>query len=716
VVAALGWQLGRAPPPGKNASERAMKSAWVDRDAQALVAQNAAAGIDRDFALRIYTTRLLGRDPQLVLHGGGNTSVKTRLRDRLGEEVEVLRVKGSGADMATIEPAGFSAVRLAPMRKLRALDAIDDIALVAAERANLIDAAAPNPSVEMMLHAFLPHKFVDHTHANAVLSIVDQPDSAQKCADVFHGRLAFVPYVMPGFGLAKSAIEVFEKTRPSDGLILSKHGIVTYGEDAREAYERMIEMVSLAESFIARNVKRFVSAKILRDIAPGAAVAPIVRGACSEKDGNVEGAWRRLVLDFRPIEPFRAFFDHPDFARISQAGVVTPDHTIRTKNWPLVLPPPETGKLDAFAAASRKAAQAFVENYRLYFARNNKRAGGGKRELDPLPRVVLVHDFGLFGLGRTKQDAAIAADIAETWMQTVLGAEAVGRFESISEADMFDCEYWPLEQAKLAPTFASPAPLGKGLPLLGQIAAVTGAAGAIGAATAKAFAAAGAEVALLDVDLAAARKAAAAVGSTALPVACDVTSAASVNAAFDRIAEHFGGIDIVVSNAGAAWQGRIGEVDEAVLRKSFELNFYGHQRVAQAAVKIMQAQNTGGCLLFNVSKQAVNPGPNFGPYGVPKAALLALMRQYALDYGSDGIRANAVNADRIRSGLLTPDMIASRAKARGLSEKDYMSGNLLGREVTADDVAQAFLHQALALKTTADVTTVDGGNIAAAMR
>ena len=181
-------------------------------------------------------------------------------------------------------------------------------------------------------------------------------------------------------------------------------------------------------------------------------------------------------------------------------------------------------------------------------------------------------------------------------------------------------------------------------------------------------------------------------------------------------AQNFGGVDILVANAGAAWQGRIGEVDEEVLRKSFELNFYGQQRAAQAAIKIMLAQKTGGCLLFNVSKQAVNPGPNFGPYGIPKAALLALMRQYALDYGADGIRANAVNADRIRSGLLTPEMIAARSKARGLSEKDYMSGNLLGREVTAEDVAQAFLHQALALKTTADVTTVDGGNIAAAMR
>jgi rhamnose utilization protein RhaD (predicted bifunctional aldolase and dehydrogenase)/NAD(P)-dependent dehydrogenase (short-subunit alcohol dehydrogenase family) len=720
-----------------------MKSAWVDRDAQAMVAHGAAAGIDRDFALRIYTTRLLGRDPKLVLHGGGNTSLKTRMRDRLGECVDVLRVKGSGADMATIEPSGFSAVRLPPMRKLRALETIDDIELVAIERANLIDATAPNPSVEMMLHAFLPHKFVDHTHANAVLSVIDQPDGEQKCADVFGGRLGFVPYVMPGFGLAKKAIEVFERSKPSDGLILSKHGVVTFGADAREAYERMIEMVSLAEDFIARHRKSAVSAKILRDVVPAASVAPIVRGACSERNAKVEGAWRRLILDFRPVEPFRDFFQHPNFGRLSEAGVVTPDHTIRTKNWPLVLPPPEAGKLDDFAAVAHKAARAFTAHYHSYFERNNKRAGGIKRELDPLPRAVLVSDLGLFGLGPSKRDARIAADIAEAWMSTILDAEAVGRFESISEADMFDCEYWPLEQAKLAPTLPSPASgggsihvpspasgggsihvpspasgggLGRGLPLAGQVAAITGAGGAIGAATAKAFASAGAEVALLDLDLAAAREAAKAIGETALPVACDVTDAASVNAAFERIAENFGGVDIVVSNAGAAWQGRIGEVDEAILRKSFELNFYGHQRVAQAAVKIMQAQGTGGCLLFNVSKQAVNPGPNFGPYGVPKAALLALMRQYALDYGADGIRANAVNADRIRSGLLTPQMIASRAKARGLSEQDYMSGNLLGREVTADDVAQAFLHQALALKTTADVTTVDGGNIAAAMR
>jgi rhamnose utilization protein RhaD (predicted bifunctional aldolase and dehydrogenase)/NAD(P)-dependent dehydrogenase (short-subunit alcohol dehydrogenase family) len=684
-----------------------MKSAWVDRDAETIVAHAAKIGVERDLALRVYTTRLLGRDPKLVLHGGGNTSLKTRARDLLGSDVEVLRIKASGADMAAAEPEGLPAVRLEPLRQLRALDAIADEELVAIERANLIDPASPNPSVEVMLHAFLPHKFIDHTHATAVLSVIDQPDGEEKCADAFRGRLAFVPYLMPGFGLAKKAIEVFERVKPSDGLILSKHGIVTFGDSAREAYERMIEMVSLAEDFITRNAKSCIIATLWREPATVAEVAPIVRGACSQRDEKVEGAWQRLVLEFRGGTTVLSLLQS-DLSRLAEGGVVTPDHTIRTKNWPLVLPHADEGKLEDFARAARKAADTFVTHYQSYFERHNVRVGSGKRELDPLPRVVLVPGLGLFGLGRTKRDAVIAADLAEEWMAVVANAERIGRFESISEADMFDVEYWPLEQAKLGAR--------KEPPLAGQIAVVTGAAGAIGTATAKAFAGAGAEVALLDVNLAAAREQAGTIAATALAVQCDVTDPASVRAAFDQVAATFGGVDILVANAGAAWQGRIGEVDEDVLRKSFELNFYGQQRVAQAAIKIMLPQKTGGCLLFNVSKQAVNPGPNFGPYGIPKAALLALMRQYALDYGADGIRANAVNADRIRSGLLTPEMIAARSKARGLSEKDYMAGNLLGREVTAEDVAQAFLHQALALKTTADVTTVDGGNIAAAMR
>jgi rhamnose utilization protein RhaD (predicted bifunctional aldolase and dehydrogenase)/NAD(P)-dependent dehydrogenase (short-subunit alcohol dehydrogenase family) len=686
-----------------------LQSRWSDRDAEALVARFAGQGIGHDLALRIYTTRLLGQDQKLVLHGGGNSSVKTRLPDLLGEEAEVLCVKGSGWDMASIEPPGLPAVRLQPLRKLHALDALADGEMVRILRANLLDPMAPTPSVETLLHAFVPAKFVDHTHATALLSLVDQPDAIKLCTEVYEDRVGIVPYVMPGFGLAKKAAEIYAAAPDVEGLILLKHGIFTFGESAREAYQRMVDLVTRAEERLRRDRKAvFGIAQLPQRAASLAEVAPILRGACSLKDERVEGAYRRLILEFRCSPAILNFVNGAELGRYARSGPVTPDHTIRTKNWPLLTAAPQAENLAAFRTAARASAAAFVAHYRDYFARHNSRCGGGKTMLDPLPRVVLVPSLGLLGLGRSKKDARIAADLAEAAIEGITDAEAIGRFESISEAEMFDMEYWSLEQAKLGHAAEKP--------LAGQIAVITGAAGAIGAATATAFAAQGAEVALLDIDADGAATNASKLGGAALPVRCDVTDAQSVRAAFDRVVETFGGVDIVVSNAGAAWQGRIGEVDEAVLRQSFELNFYGHQRVAQNAVRIMLAQGTGGCLLFNVSKQAVNPGPNFGPYGLPKAATFLLMRQYALDYGADGIRADAVNADRIRSGLLTDAMIASRAQARGVSANDYMSGNLLGREVTADDVAQAFLHHALALKTTGDVTTVDGGNIAAALR
>jgi rhamnose utilization protein RhaD (predicted bifunctional aldolase and dehydrogenase)/NAD(P)-dependent dehydrogenase (short-subunit alcohol dehydrogenase family) len=683
-----------------------MQSNWNDRDAESTVIKYHNLG--HDVALRVYTTRLLGQDPRLVLHGGGNTSVKTEVVDLNGDTVEVLCVKGSGWDMGSIEPAGLPAVRLAPLLKLRARKSLSDEEMVRLQRANLIDPAAPNPSVEALLHAFIPHKFIDHTHSTAVLALTDQPDGEALCREVYGKRVGYVPYLMPGFGLAKAAAEVFDADPSVEGLVLVKHGIFSFGADAREAYERMIALVTLAEQRLAKNRKPSSRARLPARLAKLAEVAPIVRGACSLQDSKIDGGWKRFILDFRGSDAVMDFVNGAEVARYGQAGVVTPDHNIRIKNKPLVVAAPADGDLAGFREQVRDAVAAYGETYKDYFTRNNARVGGIKTMLDPMPRIVLVPGVGLFGLGRSKKDARVAADLAEAAIATIGDAEAVGRFEPLPESDLFDVEYWSLEQAKLGNA--------KELPLAGQVAVITGAAGSIGFATAKAFAAAGAEVALLDLDEAAAQAKAKAIGGAALGIRCDVTDATSVKDAFAQVASAFGGVDIAVSNAGAAWQGRIGEVDEAVLRESFELNFYGHQRVAQAAVGIMLKQGTGGCLLFNVSKQAVNPGPDFGPYGLPKAATLFLVRQYAVDYGNEGIRANAVNADRIRSGLLTEEMIASRSKIRGVSEKAYMSGNLLGREVSAEDVAQAFLAQALALKTTADVTTVDGGNIAAALR
>jgi rhamnose utilization protein RhaD (predicted bifunctional aldolase and dehydrogenase)/NAD(P)-dependent dehydrogenase (short-subunit alcohol dehydrogenase family) len=685
-----------------------MQSRWSDTEAKACVERYAPGGVNEDLALRTYTTRLLGSDPRLVLHGGGNTSVKTRVRDLLGEEAEVICVKGSGWDMGNIEPQGLPAVRLAPLRKLRRLAKLSDEDMVNFQRVNLLDALAPNPSVETLLHAFLPHKFIDHTHSTAMLALTDQPDGESIAREVFGKRVAYVPYTIPGFALAKSVAEVFDRDPEVEGLVLLQHGIFTVGETAREAYERMIAFVTLAEERLRRRRRSRAIASLPKKLARVADIAPILRGACALARDEMAGTVKRQILCFRTSPEILDYVGGAELSRYSQQGVVTPDHTIRTKNWPLIVPAPEADRLDEWKSAVEAAVEAFVARYHDYFAKNNARAEPKKSELDPLPRVVLVPGVGLFGLGATAKDAAIAADIAENTIAVIADAEAIGRYQPISEADMFDVEYWSLEQAKLGKSAEKV--------LARQVAVVTGGGSGIGAATAKAMAKEGAEVAVLDKDPEAARKVAKEIGGRALAVACDVTDAGSVARAFDSVVEAFGGVDILVSNAGAAWQGTIGAVDEETLRKSFELNFFAHQTVAQNAVRIMKAQGTFGCLLFNTSKQAVNPGKDFGPYGLPKAATLFLVKQYALDHGRDGIRANAVNADRIRTGLLTGDMVTSRAKARGVSEAAYMSGNLLGREVYASEVAEAFVYLAHAEKTTAGVITVDGGNIEASLR
>jgi rhamnose utilization protein RhaD (predicted bifunctional aldolase and dehydrogenase)/NAD(P)-dependent dehydrogenase (short-subunit alcohol dehydrogenase family) len=681
-----------------------MQSLWSDEDARAYVARYAQRGVAEDLALRVYSSRLLGADPRLVQHGGGNTSLKTTVNDMVGRPVEVLCVKGSGWDLGDIEPEGLPAVRMEALLALRQLNTLSDEGMVEALRTALMVSNAPNPSVEALLHAWIPPRYVDHTHSNAVLALTDQPGGEALCREIYGDRLAVAPYVMPGFSLAHQVAQVFEANPGAQGAILLKHGIFTWGDTARESYERMIAFVSLAEERLAAGAGKTPAQIAPPAPAPLAEVAAILRGALASR--RADGSLARMVLEHRTSAQVLQFAGGQDIGRYSQQGLVTPDHVIRIKPWPMVIEPPRDGDMAAFAQAVRQAVDDYADQYRAYFERNNALIEPKKTMLDPLPRWAVIPGVGLFGIGASKSAASIAADIAETTVSVILQSESMDRFESIPEFDIFEIEYWSLEQAKLGK--------GKEAPLARQVVAVTGAGGAIGAAVARAFKAQGAEVVALDRDFDAAQATAKSVKGLAL--ACDVTDAAQVKAAFDRIAETYGGLDILVSNAGAAFTGRIGEVSDDVLRSSFELNFFAHQNAAQAAVRIMGWQKTGGVLLFNASKQAVNPGPNFGPYGLPKAATIALARQYAVEYGAEGIRSNAVNADRIRSGLLTEAMIADRSKERGLSEHDYMAGNLLGQEVTADDVAAAFVALALAEKTTAAVLTVDGGNVAAAMR
>jgi rhamnose utilization protein RhaD (predicted bifunctional aldolase and dehydrogenase)/NAD(P)-dependent dehydrogenase (short-subunit alcohol dehydrogenase family) len=682
-----------------------MKSRWNDADAEHMVAHYRAQGVPADLALRVYTSRLLGSEPTLVLHGGGNTSVKLRWRDSSGEELDVICVKGSGWDMAVIEPAGIPAVRLAPLLRLQSLGQLSDEEMVNVQRCNLLDSRAPNPSVETLLHAFVPHKFIDHTHANAVLAVSDQPNGIALCREIFGPTMVVLDYVMPGFKLAKAVAEAHARHPDAEGVILHKHGIFTFGATAREAYERMLERVTRAEEYIARCTPRRAAPSV-SNTQRMAELAPVIRGALALPLG--ERRYARMVAEMRTGGMISEFCARADLESAAWTGVITPDHNIRIKNRPLVLPALQAADTAQLQQAVQERVAAYVARYQDYFRAHDGSFPGKRRQLDPLPRVVLLQGLGVLAFGKSKQDAIIHADLAQATIETLLAAESVGRFEPLPEADLFEMEYWSLEQAKLGQA--------KEPVLARQVVLITGAAGAIGRATAKLFAESGAEVVLLDVDDTAVAQAARAISRHALGVACDVTNAAAVHAAFDAACERFGGIDIVISNAGAAWEGPIATLDDAVLRRSFELNFFAHQHVAQNAVRVMKAQGIGGVLLFNASKQAVNPGANLGAYGTAKAATLLLSRQYALEHGAEGIRSNAVNADRIRSGLLTDTMIASRAQARGVSEAEYMSGNLLGCEVTAADVAQAFLSLALATRTTGHVMTIDGGNIAAALR
>ncbi|MEE8393957.1 MAG: bifunctional aldolase/short-chain dehydrogenase, partial [Rhodospirillales bacterium] len=635
-----------------------MKNRWSDRDARAFVRGYARDGLSADMALRIYSARLLGEEPSLVLHGGGNVSLKAMAKDVTGEKAEVLYVKGSGHDLGVIGPEGFAPVRRAPLLNLKRRGALSDKEMAGLQRCFLMDANAPSPSVEFLSHAFLPHKFVDHTHSDAVLALTNQPDGAAIAGDVFGRRAAIVPYVMPGLGLAKRALRVYEADPSVKALILVRHGLFTFGWSAEESYKCMIRMVSLAEKRLRQGRKKvFPSARLPKKISSVAEAAPVLRGLLAEQG-------KRMVLDFRAGPRILAYVNGSMLSRYARAGVATPDHTIRIKPWPLIAPVPRAGKADDFRKDAAKSLALYIGRYR---ARYERYCTG--QAADPLPRVGLVPGLGLFGMGEDAKAAKIAADMAEATISVTAAAEAIGTYRGAREREMFSFEQWGPERAKLDGR--------PGRDLTGHIVAVTGGAGAIGRAVAGAFAQEGAEVALLDIDGKAAQKAAGAISPYALGLECDVTQLGSVERAFENVVEVFGGLDIAVSNAGAAWQGPIAEMDDEMLRRSFDLNFFGHQAVAQNAAAIMRRQGAGGCLLFNVSKQAVNQGADFGAYGLPKAAVMFLVRQYALELGGEGIRTGGVNADRVRSGLLTGAMIASRSKARGLSEADYMAGNLL---------------------------------------
>ncbi len=684
-----------------------MKNDWSNIEANNYIRKYKQKNVSKDLALRIYTTQLLGKNNKLVLHGGGNTSLKTTAKNIFNEKINVMNVKGSGWDMGSIDAPGLPAVELEPLLKTKQLSKLNDFDMVNLQRKCLLDSKSPNPSVETLLHAFLPFKFIDHTHANAILSLIDQPNDVAICKKIFSNKMGIVPYVIPGFDLAKLAYKIFKKNEKVEGLILLNHGIFTFGNTAKESYDRMIKYVTIAEKKLSKyknniinrkkNIK--INSKLNHQI-----ILPLIRKNLSNK--NDDGSYTKWVFDIRVNQQILNYLDHKDLKIFTSKGTVTPDHVIRTKSKPLILniKEYEATKIDLLL---NKEIKKYKINYKKYYQKNKKFVKN-TIELDGNPRLIFIPKFGIIAIGRSKKEAAIAGDLAEATVDIISKAESLGKFTSISEKEIFKVEYWPLEQAKLKTL--------KRAQLTGHITVISGGCGAIGLSIAREFINHGSEIVLLENNLTNIKNTPSDIAKVATIIKCDVTKNNDVKKAISEVVKIYGGVDIMISNAGAAWQGEIGRVNSKILKESFDLNFYAHQYLSQACIDIMLKQNTGGVLLYNITKQAVNPGNNFGPYGIPKASTLFLMRQYTLEYGKYGIRSNGINADRIRSGLVTDKMIALRSKARNVSEKEYMSGNLLNEEVLAEDVGKAFLSLALAKKTTGDIMTVDGGNIQAVLR
>lgn len=702
-----------------------MRSLWSDAGAREAV-ERWGETHGEALALRVYTSRLIGSDPELVLHGGGNTSLKAERETLLGERVPVLHVKGSGASLDAVEPRHLPALDLRGLRRLRALEALSDEEMVNQLRTHLLEAKAPNPSVETLLHAFLPHRFVDHSHADAVLGLTNQEGGEALVREALGEKVPVLPYVMPGFPLAKQVADAVEAEPEAEGVVLLKHGLFTFGEDARTSYERHVAMVARCEALLRERARRAPkptprAAATARTggAAPevlAARVAPLLRGLLAEPSGDEDRPFRRVLLEWRGGEAVRDLCASEEIRRLVREGPLTPDHAIRTQAWPCLVEDPPWDEPEALRDALARAVSAHREAYDAYFERGCAARGVARSKLPSAPRVVLIPGAGAFAAGPTKAAARVAADIAEHTLHIKALAEAAGRYEGLSELELFDMEYWSLEQAKLGTRAERP--------LEGRVVLVTGGAGAIGRGVGEACAAAGGHVLLADLDEARARTAAEGLearfgAGAATGAALDVTDEASVRAAFDAASRLYGGIDVVVANAGIAHVAPLEELRLEDARRLAEVNYLGVAATLREAARVFRAQGTGGHVVLNASKNVFAPGRDFGAYSASKAAAAQLARVAALELAPLGVRVNQVNADAIfeeggePSGLWA-EIGPERARRRGLSAEElpehYRERNLLRARVRARHVGNAVVFFASdAAPTTGAVLPVDGG-------
>ena len=652
-----------------------MKSLWSDRE---------AGQFRGDLGLRVYTSRLLGRDKSLVLHGGGNTSVKIRQKNLFGEEETILYVKGSGWDLEAIEPQGFSPVLLAHVLRLAELPSLSDPEMVNQLVTHMLKAAAPAPSIETILHGLMPQKFVDHTHADAVLSVTNTRDGERRIREIYGKRCAVIPYLIPGFDLAQFCAKEFraQGTRDTVGMVLLNHGIFSFGETARESYERMIELVTLAEKYLDSKRAWSVSTNHFTAGTVDAHAQATLRRKLSDTAGAP------LILKTASTERMLGFAQHPEIARISQQGPATPDHVIRTKRTPML----------------GTDVDRYVAEYGRYFGEHAPKAKEPKTMLDPAPRVVLDPAFGLAAAGRTAKDTAIVEEIYEHTIDVILRAEALGGFQALAPKDIFDVEYWDLEQAKLKKG-------GKPQAFAGEVALVTGAASGIGKAAVEAFLARGAAVAGLDVDP---KIESLYARPDFVGLRCDVTDDKQVELAICRAVMAFGGIDMLVLNAGIFTASRkIADLPTEEWRKAMSVNLDANLLLMRTCHPFLKLAPRGGRVVVIGSKNVPAPGPGASAYSASKAALNQLARIAALEWGADGIRINTVHPNAVfDTGLWTEEVLAQRARQYAMTVEEYKTNNVLKTKVGSRDVAElaAEMCGPLFAKTTGAQVPVDGGN------
>lgn len=647
-----------------------MVSLWNDAEAKAF---------ESDLELRVYSSRLLGKSSELVLHGGGNTSVKSTVTNIFKEAEEILYVKGSGWDLATIEAPGFAPVKMDMLLKLAALETLSDTDMVKYQRSAMIDPGAPTPSIEAILHAILPFKYVDHTHADAVVALTNTPGSEAIIKELYGESIIIVPYVMPGFILSQEIARAIEGKDLSkvDGLILMHHGVFSFDDSAKKSYEKMIKLVTIAEEFNATR-KQPLQPK------ESAAVTPLQMAQIRSKVSEVSGNSMLARLDCGELS--RAFMGHPEVARIATTGPLTPDHVIRTKKNGAVISSPED--IESYAA-----------EYRAYFNRHND---GTLTMLNPAPMWGVWRDVGTLSFGSSAKEVGIISDIKEHTMESILTAESIERYIALPENEIFKMEYWELEQAKLKKSSAKP-------PFQGRVALVTGAASGIGKACALAFADAGAAVIALDInpDIATMFKSSAILGIT-----CDLTDAKQIDRAISKGVFAFGGIDVLVNNAGYFPENaNIEDIDSDTWQKSMAINLTAQQVMTTKVIPFLK-EGIDPAIIFIVSKNVPAPGKGASAYSVAKSGVAQLARIAALELAPK-IRVNMLHPDAVfDTGLWTPELLQMRARHYGMSVQEYKTRNLLQAEITSRDVADLAVAMASELfgGVTGAQVAIDGGS------